>query len=153
MQIFNLIFGLLYLGPTVAFGAYVSSCTILLNLSYAIPIFILLIRGRGVLTQHQTAETPFKLGRWGYLHNTVSVVFVFVTNVFFCFPAALPVGTANMNYVSAVFGIMMIFLAGYWIFYGNRFEGPKFDVIIGTAEEERDKQEIQHLEQRRRSQV
>lgn len=33
VQVFNLIFGLLYLGPTVAFGAYISSCTILLNLS------------------------------------------------------------------------------------------------------------------------
>jgi protein-S-isoprenylcysteine O-methyltransferase Ste14 len=103
----------------------------------AIPIFILLIRGRETLTQHQTPSTPFKLGRYGYLLNTVSVIFVFVTTVFFCFPAALPVGTNNMNYVSAVFGIMMLFLAAYWLFYGKRFEGPKFDVILNAAEEER----------------
>ena len=156
VQIFNLVFGLLYLGPTVAFTAYVASCTILLNLSYAIPIFILLIRGRSVLTKHQTEDTPFKLGRWGYFLTTVSVIFVFVTNVFFCFPIVLPVSTNNMNYVSGVLGIMAIFLAGYWIFYGKRFQGPQFDVIMSVVEEERHKHEVEHaehVEHRRRSQV
>lgn len=66
------------------------------------------------------------------------MIFVFVTTVFFCFPAALPVSINNMNYVSAVFGIMMFFLAAYWIAYGKRFEGPKFDVILSTAEDERE---------------
>ena len=153
VQIFNLVFGLLYLGPAVAFTAYVASCTILLNFSYAIPIFIVLLRGRSILTKHQTEETPFKLGKWGYFLNAVSVVFVFVTNVFFCFPVALPVGTNNMNYVSAVLGIMAIFLASYWFFYGKRFEGPQFDVIMSQAEEERHKHEVEHIEHRRRSQV
>lgn len=140
VQLFNLIFGLLYLGPTVAFGAYISSCTILLNLSYAIPILILLLRGRATLLQYQTPETPFKLGRWGYLCNIVSVVFVFVTNVFFCFPAALPVGTANMNYVSAVIGIFVLLLSVYWGVYGKRFQGPKLDVIMEIANDEREVQ-------------
>ncbi|KAF2011870.1 amino acid transporter [Aaosphaeria arxii CBS 175.79] len=123
-QAFNLLFGLLYLGPTVAFGAYISSCTILLNLSYAIPITVVLLRGRSVLTQHQTADIPFQLGKWGYAINYTAVIFVGVTTVFFCFPAAIPVSVNTMNYVSAVLGIFIIFLTAYWIFFGDRFEGP-----------------------------
>lgn len=124
VQVFNLIFGLLYLGPTVAFNAYISSCTILLNLSYAIPITALVIRGRSIITQYQTEETPFKLGRWGWLCNIVSIIYVYVTNVFFCFPAAIPVNTNNMNYVSAVIGVFVILLGSYYVIYGIRFEGP-----------------------------
>jgi choline transport protein len=124
VQIFNLIFGLLYLGPAVAFNASISSCTILLNLSYAIPITVLVIRGRSTLTQYQTDETPFKLGKWGWSCNVVSIVYVYVTNVFFCFPAAIPVNENNMNYVSALIGVFVILLGTYYLVYGQRFTGP-----------------------------
>ncbi|KAF2797977.1 amino acid transporter [Melanomma pulvis-pyrius CBS 109.77] len=126
---FNLCFGLLYLGPAVAFGAYVASCTIFLNLSCAIPVSVLLIRGRSVLVKHQTPDTPFQLGRYGYLCNVVAVIFVSVTTVFFCFPTAVPVGTDTMNYVSAVIGIFLVLLGAYWGVYGKRFEGPVSDCI------------------------
>jgi amino acid transporter len=160
---FNLCFGLLYLGPSVAFSAYTASCTILLNLSCALPVAILLIRGRGALIKHQTIDTPFKLGKYGYLCNIVSVVFVGVTTVFFCFPAMVPVDSNTMNYVSAVLGIFLVLLIAYWLIYGKRFEGPvsivpfnlalriyiatnvlltletqRFDVILGIAEQERE---------------
>jgi choline transport protein len=124
VQFFNLIFGLLYLGPAVAFNAYISSCTILLNLSYAIPITVLVIRGRSTLTKYQTDETPFKLGKWGWTCNVTSIIYVYVTNVFFCFPAAIPVSTNNMNYVSAVMSVFVILLGAYYLVYGQRFTGP-----------------------------
>lgn len=79
--VFNALFGLLYLGPSVAFGAYVSSCTIFLNVSYVFPVIALLIRGRGVLKEWQTEETPFALGKWGWFINWVSAIFVVVTSV------------------------------------------------------------------------
>lgn len=63
----------------MAFNAYISSCTIFLNCSYAGPILILLLRGRKTLT----AERPdFPLGRvGGYVANVVAVVYVGVTSV------------------------------------------------------------------------
>ncbi|KAF2001725.1 amino acid transporter [Amniculicola lignicola CBS 123094] len=136
--VFNLLFGLLYLGPSVAFNAYVSSCTILLNLSCGLPVFILLIRGRSTLTRHQTPDTPFKLGNLGYLCNGVATVFVGVTTAFFCFPGALPTSKDTMNYVTAVLGIFLLLLGIYWVVYGKQFEGPKFDVIMGVSNEERE---------------
>ncbi|KAH6951608.1 amino acid/polyamine transporter I [Fusarium avenaceum] len=133
--VFNAIFGLLYLGPTVAFNAFISSCTILLNMSYAIPILTLIVRGRDVLTQYQTADTPWKFGKVrGLVINYIAVLYVFITSIFFCFPPVLPVSASLMNYVSGVIGIFAIFLIGYWVAYGKRtFEGPvSFSVTFCT---------------------
>jgi choline transport protein len=91
--------------------------------------------------------------------NSVAVVFVGMTTVFFCFPTSVPVNTDTMNYVSAVIGIFLVLLGVYWAVYWKRFEGPvcicfvpcsplgfrnaliiwlqKFDVIMGIANEER----------------
>ncbi|EXA34055.1 hypothetical protein FOVG_14912 [Fusarium oxysporum f. sp. pisi HDV247] len=131
--VFNAIFGLLYLGPTVAFNAFISSCTILLNMSYAIPVATLIIRGRDTLTKFQSADTPWRFGKVrGLIINYVAVLYVFITSIFFCFPPVLPVDASLMNYVSAVIGIFAIFLTGYWVFYGKKtFQGPDLDVILG----------------------
>jgi hypothetical protein len=66
-------------GPEVAFNAYIASCTLFLNLSYAAPVLILLIRGR----QMVLSQPPeFSLGRVkGYIANYTAVIFVAVTSV------------------------------------------------------------------------
>ncbi|KAJ6443745.1 choline transport protein [Purpureocillium lavendulum] len=130
--VFNVCFGLLYLGPTVAFSAYVASCTIFLDVSYAFPIVVLLIRGRGVLDDHRDAlRSDFKMGKkLGLVVNIIAVVYLMVTSVFFCFPIALPVSGNNMNYVSVVLGIFAILVALYWWGYGRSFRGPSFDTMV-----------------------
>lgn len=80
--IFNVLFGLLYLGPAVAFNAFIASCTIFLNFSYAFPVILLIIRGRKVLDQFQNSETPFNLGRrYGAIINWVAALFVIFTSM------------------------------------------------------------------------
>ncbi|KAK7419751.1 hypothetical protein QQX98_003123 [Neonectria punicea] len=130
-SIFNVTFGLLYLGPSVAFSAYVASCTIFLNVSYALPVIILLIRDRAVLREHQSDTSHFKLGKWGYALNWVAALFVGITSIFFCFPLGLPVSGDTMNYVCVVMAIFFVFIAVYWLVYGHQFEGPKLDIILG----------------------
>ncbi|KAI1861404.1 uncharacterized protein JN550_010784 [Neoarthrinium moseri] len=132
--VFNILFGLLYLGPTVAFSAYAASCTIFLNVSYAFPVIALLVRGRHVLSTHRTEQVYFNLGRKGLVINYIAAIFVVVTSVFFCFPSALPVGGSSMNYVPVVLGIFLTLITTYWLVYGSTFEGPKFEVIIGQRE-------------------
>ncbi|CAJ2502377.1 Uu.00g097710.m01.CDS01 [Anthostomella pinea] len=129
--LFNVLFGLLYLGPSVAFSAYVASCTIFLNVSYVIPVIALLVRGRGFLRQFQSERTYFALGRSGLVLNWVAAVFVVVTSVFFCFPAVLPVSGENMNYVTVVIGIFLVVVGAYWLAYGKTFQGPDLGVIVG----------------------
>lgn len=78
---FNACFGLLYLGPTVAFSAYAAACTVFLNISYAFPVIALLIRGRGILVQYQRESTFFKLGPMtGIIANWIAAIFVVVTS-------------------------------------------------------------------------
>jgi amino acid transporter len=78
VAVFNILFGLLYLGPSVAFNAYISSCTIFLNCLYVGRILILLIRGRKTIAD----ERPdFPLGVvGGYVANWVAVVYLGVTS-------------------------------------------------------------------------
>ncbi|KAI1465941.1 amino acid transporter [Daldinia caldariorum] len=128
---FNVLFGLLYLGPSVAFSAYAASTTIFLNVSYVIPVVVLLVRGRAVLRQYQAENAYFALGRFGWALNAVAAVFVIVTSVFFCFPTELPVSADQMNYVVVVIGIFLVVVGAYWIAYGKTFEGPTFEEIIG----------------------
>ncbi|KAK1522641.1 choline transport protein [Colletotrichum costaricense] len=128
---FNILFGTLYLGPTVAFGAYIASCTIFLNVSYAFPIIALLVRGRDILSQHQVPNAPFRLGRCGYGINLIAALFVSVTSIFFCFPVALPVTSDNMNYVLIVVAIFIIIVESYWLAYGHRFQVEGIQVILG----------------------
>ncbi|OLN90181.1 Choline transport protein 8 [Colletotrichum chlorophyti] len=128
--IFNLFFGLLYLGPEVAFNAYIASCTLFLNLSYAVPIMILLVRGRQVVFSN---PPEFFLGRGilGYVTNYVSVIFVVVTSIFFCFPPAIPITVSTMNYVTAVAGIFVLYMVALWVAKRKTYIGPKFDLILG----------------------
>ncbi|KAK0391460.1 hypothetical protein NLU13_0961 [Sarocladium strictum] len=129
--VFNLLFGLLYLGPEVAFNAYIASCTLFLNLSYAAPVAILLIRGRSVILT-QTPDFSLGNGILGYIVNYTAVLFVLVTSVFYCFPPAIPVDASTMNYVVAVIAIFVIFLIALWLGKRNDYSGPRFDVIMGT---------------------
>ncbi|KAF9769347.1 hypothetical protein IL306_013247 [Fusarium sp. DS 682] len=130
--VFNVLFGLLYLGPAVAFSAYIASCTIFLNISYAGPVVALLVRGRSILREYQTRKTPARMGpRTGAVVNVIASVFVIITTIFFCFPSGLPVFANTMNYVSAVVGGFYLLLAIYWTVYGKTFEGPNFEAIIG----------------------
>lgn len=78
---FNVCFGLLYLGPTVAFSAYVASLVILLNLSYAAPTVVVLLRGRAVVRQHQTGKGFEMQSTLGLVVNYVSVLFLIVTSI------------------------------------------------------------------------
>ncbi|KAI0179335.1 amino acid transporter [Hypoxylon sp. FL1284] len=138
--VFNVLFGLLYLGPSVAFSAYAASCTIFLNVSYVFPVVVLLLRGRGILAHFRSGPAYFALGRAGWALNIVAAVFVIVTSVFFCFPTGLPVSADEMNYVVVVIGIFLILVGTYWFTYGKTFEGPKFEFIIGHAPGEGDEE-------------
>ncbi|KAF4966003.1 hypothetical protein FSARC_6258 [Fusarium sarcochroum] len=130
--VFNILFGLLYLGPTVAFSAYVASCTIFLNISYASPVIALLVRGRSILREHQSDKTPAKMGsRVGVVVNTIAAGFVVITSIFFCFPSDLPVSTKTMNYVSAVVGGFCFVITLYWLTCGHSFQGPDFEELVG----------------------
>lgn len=109
--------GLLYLFASTVLEAILSVSTIALTISYAIPIFVLLlVVGRDRLPPGCT----FGLGRWGAWLNGVSLVYCAITTVFFFFPGSPSPTPTDMNYAIAVFGVMLVISLVFWGVKGRR---------------------------------
>ena len=108
------VLGCLYLGSYTAFNSMVTACIVLLYISYAVPVVCLLIRGR-----ENIRHGPFWMGRFGLFANVVLLVWTAFTFVMYSFPAVMPVAAGNMNYVSAVYGVLMIVIATDWFARGR----------------------------------
>ena len=107
--------GILYLFSSTVLEAILSVSTIALTVSYAMPIMTLLIVGRDKLPPGK-----FRLGRWGYPANLISIVYCCITTVFFFFPGLPDPAPGDMNYAIAVFGVMLIVSVVFWLFKGKR---------------------------------
>lgn len=123
--------GILYLFANTVLEAILSVSTIALTISYAIPIFVLLLVGRDKIP----TNIPFHLGRYGTVCNIISLVYCCITTVFFFFPGEPNPAPADMNWAIAVFGVMLIISIGFWFLQGNRSylrtNDAMFEVISG----------------------
>ncbi|KII95549.1 hypothetical protein PLICRDRAFT_170188 [Plicaturopsis crispa FD-325 SS-3] len=122
-----IIFGLVYLGSSSALNAILSSSVVALNVSYSIPIALLLCRGRHLLAPPSLPKPTMTLGPiLGPICNVIGLAFTALTTVFFLFPPELPVTGTNMNYTVCVFFIVFCVAMGTWIFKGRKeFTGPR----------------------------
>ena len=122
-----IIFGLIFLGSSVAFNAILSASVIALGVSYAIPPAINCLRGRSQLP----ANRPFKLGEpLGWFCNLLGIAYAIVTTVLFLFPPAIPVDGSSMNYAIVAFAIVLIISTLTWIFDGRKnFKGPQIELV------------------------
>lgn len=109
------ILGCLYLGSYTAFNSMVTACIVLLYISYAIPVICLLIRGR-----NNIRHGPFWMGSIGLLSNIVLLMWTAFTLIMYSFPSVRPVLPGNMNYVSAVYGVVVFIITVDWIVRGKR---------------------------------
>lgn len=93
----------------------VTACIVLLYVSYAIPVVLLLIKGRDNIK-----HGPFWLGGFGHFCNYVLLFWTGFTLVMYSFPYGKPVTAGNMNYVSAVYGAVALIIIVYWYARGKR---------------------------------
>ncbi|KAA8643346.1 uncharacterized protein ATNIH1004_010113 [Aspergillus tanneri] len=107
--------GLLYLGSSTAFNSMVTACIVLLYSSYVVPIVCLLWRGR-----ESIAHGPFWLGRVGLACNIVVLMWTLFCLVIYSFPSVYPVTPGDMNYISAVYGVVAVVIAADWFLRGRR---------------------------------
>ncbi|POY71522.1 hypothetical protein BMF94_5443 [Rhodotorula taiwanensis] len=121
-----IIFSLVYLGSNAAFQAILSSSVVLLEMSYCIPIAILLVRGRHLLRPESFPSPTWTLGPvLGPITNVISLIFLVVTIVFFLFPAETHPTGNTMNYAVVVIGFVFLLSGGTWIFQGRKhYHGP-----------------------------
>lgn len=106
--------GVLYLFANTVLEAIISTATIALTVSYALPIVTLMIAGRDKLP-----PGGFRLGSLGPLINWTSVIYCAITTVFFFFPGEPDPAPADMNYAIAVFAVMLVVSIGFWFTKGR----------------------------------
>lgn len=90
--------GVLYIPSASALNAILSASVVLLNVSYSIPVALLLIRGRHLLRPPSFPEPTLTMGPiLGPIANVVGLVFTVFTTAFFIFPPEFPATAENMN--------------------------------------------------------
>lgn len=112
VTIVQMLLGLINLGSSSAFVAFVSVGVIALQVSYAIPIFLSLVQDR----RKQVNAARWNCGNAiGTTVNVVALCWIAFEVVLFSMPGALPVTKVSMNYASVVF---VGFLAMSAVWYG-----------------------------------
>jgi amino acid transporter len=111
VTIVQMLLGLINLGSTSAFTAFVSVGVQALALSYAIPIGVSLWYGRRDVSSAKWNCGPIL----GPIVNVVTLLWISFELVLFSMPTALPVTSVSMNYSSVVL-VGFMTLAGIWYF-------------------------------------
>jgi amino acid transporter len=126
---------LLPLISTTAFEAIIGVSAVGYQISYAIPILL-----RLTVSKETFKKSTFDLNRFSIPLGWISVIWLFVTSVFFILPLKFEKGikitAENFNYTIAVLSLIIIIALIYWWLpapYGAKhfFAGPKrFDDAI-----------------------
>lgn len=113
--------GFIYLGSLTAFNSFLSALTILFFACYG-----LVIGGFLASKRHLPVPGPYKLSSAvGYFVNIVSLVYMSVFGVFFCFPSVYPPTAQTMNWASVVLvGFATISTVGYYAWGKRSYNGP-----------------------------
>lgn len=115
--VFCILYGLIYVGSTVAFNTFISTAVLFVNLSYAIPQDLVLWTGRDRVLPGRQLNLG---GLLGLFCNVFTVAWMALYTVLFCFPLALPTSIVAMNYVSIVLVGGICFIAAMWFIAGKR---------------------------------
>lgn len=125
--IIEMLLGLINLGSSSAFLAFVSVGVISLAVSYGIPIVISMFHKR-----KEVNSARWTLGNYiGPVVNLLAVLWIAFEVVLFSMPTALPVTEVSMNYAIVVFVGFMVLSA---IWYGVYARKGKFDVEITSKD-------------------
>ena len=112
----EMLLGLIYLGSSTAFNAFVSVGVIALAVSYGIPIAISMRAGRrGVRAARWTVGPAL-----GWLVNAVAVAWIAFEVVLFSMPTAIPVTGSTMNYAVVVFVAFMAISALWYAVHARK---------------------------------
>jgi amino acid transporter len=118
----QMLLGLINLGSTSAFTAFVSVGVIALAVSYAIPIGISLLWNK----RHEVNQARWNCGSLiGTTVNVISLLWIAFEVILFSMPTALPVTPISMNYASVVLvGFMAISAVWYGVYARKVYKGP-----------------------------
>ncbi|KAI0131893.1 amino acid/polyamine transporter I [Xylariales sp. AK1849] len=117
----QMLLGLIYLGSTSAFNAFVAVGVIALAVSYGIPITLSMINRRSGVNSARWTLGP----TIGWTVNIIAVAWIAFELILFSMPTAIPVTEVTMNYAIVVFvGFMAISAIWYFIHARHVYKGP-----------------------------
>lgn len=109
-----LVIGCIFIGSDTAFNAIITSCITLLMLSYAVPSFIFLcFTDRKLFVDSIIDEEGLDKSQspnFSIIPHICCIAWAIFCLVFLSFPYSLPVAASNMNYVSAVYGVVLFLI-------------------------------------------
>lgn len=118
--VIQMLLGLINLGNTTAFTAFISMGVMALAVSYAIPISISMLHMR-----KEVSSARWNCGKLGWACNVIAVVWIAFEVVLFSMPTVLPVTAVSMNYASVVWaGFGVIAAVWYFVSAKNVYKGP-----------------------------
>lgn len=122
LTVVQILLGLIDLGSTSAFQAFISVGVMALALGYMIPIAISLFSNR----REEVSKARWNCGRVvGPVVNVLAIAWIAFEMVLFSMPDALPVTAVSMNYASVVLvAFMLIALCWYLIHARKVYKGP-----------------------------
>ncbi|KAI5478749.1 amino acid transporter [Pseudohyphozyma bogoriensis] len=119
--------GALYLGSATAFNALIGSCLILSQFCCSMPIMANLLQRR-----KNFERGPFSLGPvLGFTANIVSVIYIYVSTVFWCFPYDEPVTVEGMNYTAVIIsGAALFSVIGWYAVGRHTWRAPGYSASL-----------------------
>ncbi|KAF4971710.1 hypothetical protein FSARC_1509 [Fusarium sarcochroum] len=126
-----MLLGLINIGSTTAFNAILSLAVVGLQISYLMPV--LLVLWRRIRSPQSLIWGPFRLGRAGFLVNLIAAVYLIFTSVFSLFPPYQPVTPENMNYAPLVLGATLLFGLVYWPLSARKKYAGALDATEGVV--------------------
>lgn len=114
----QMLLGLINLGSSSAFLAFVSVGVISLAVSYGIPIAISMFYWR-----REVNAARWTMGKTvGWIVNSIAILWIAFETVLFSMPTTLPVTDISMNYASVVFFAFMAISAGWYAIHARKGE-------------------------------
>lgn len=126
VTVVEMLLGLINLGSSSAFTAFVSVGVIALAVAYAVPIAISLFSNR----RREVSQARWNCGPViGPVVNVIALAWIAFELVLFSMPMALPVTAVSMNYASVVFAGFMA-ISGLWYVVHARKGTPSFSLSL-----------------------
>jgi amino acid transporter len=127
----SVVLGTFSLISTSAFNAFLGCSVMAMNVANGIPIICSIMNKR-----RKVRGSTFKLRKFGYIVNILSVFMIVLTCIILCFPPSINISIQSMNYSIVAFVIFTISIWLGYIFWGREnFVGPLLTVSsVGTME-------------------
>lgn len=114
----QMLLGLIYLGSSSAFNAFVSVGVIALAVSYGIPIALSMLDGR-----RGVGSAPWTPGKTlGWAVNIIALAWISFELILFSMPTTIPVTPVTMNYAIVVFVGFMTMSAVWYLVHARNGE-------------------------------